>query len=366
MNGQNEKQPLRDRTYQEIINGDYMDNKQYLVVAVLLCVTHSLMEIFYIWVGCTPMVYINIVSILSYVVSIVLVLKNRQLMTVWIMEGEIFWHVIFACTFMGLACGYQLWLFGTFSSIFLPFFIPNLSKKPKAQIGVFALVIIMAFEILVFLDVKNLLPTKYRPDDSIASMLFYVNALLAFVSIMIYTAIYNQRMSMKNKELQHLAEHDALTGIYNRSKIQSILEAEILRKTEKSGGNLSIAILDIDFFKKINDTYGHLAGDDAIIGLTDCLKEYCDKGLLYGRMGGEEFLLISPENITYDEFIKLLEDLRNTIQNLDFKSGDRTFHITVSMGAAAYTEGLNVDKLLQMADERLYIAKDSGRNKVVS
>ena len=118
--------------------------------------------------------------------------------------------------------------------------------------------------------------------------------------------------------------------------------------------------------QKINDRYGHYTGDRVLKEISRVLSENVRKEDLVCRWGGEEFLLISPEYITYDEFIKLLEDLRNTIQNLDFKSGDQTFHITVSMGAAAYNEGMNVDKLLQMADERLYIAKDSGRNKVVS
>ena len=359
-----ERQPLRDRTYKEISNGDYLDNRQYLVVAVSLGVTHCLMEFFYIWVGCTPMIYVNIVSILTYVVSIFFIAHGNHLITVWFMESEIFWHVVFASIFMGVSCGYHLWLFGTFSSIFLPFFIPNLSKRPKKLIGVYALVIIVGFEVLVFLDKHDYLPTQFRVGDDMASILYYINAALGFVSIMIYTSIYNQRMAMKNKELQYVADHDPLTGIFNRNKIQSILEAEIRRKANVSGGNLSVAILDVDFFKKINDTYGHLAGDSVLKEITDCFREYREKGLLYGRWGGEEFLLISPETISYDEFGKMLEQIRQTIQDRDFIVGDQNIKATVSIGAAAYEEGFNMDKFIQTADDRLYMAKESGRNKV--
>jgi diguanylate cyclase (GGDEF)-like protein len=358
-------EPLRDRTYQEMFNGDYLDNRQYMVVAVSLCVVHSLMELFYIWVGCTPMIFINIVSILCYVVSILLISKGHHLITVWIMEIEIFCHVIFASIFMGLACGYHLWLFGTLSSVFLPFFIPNLSKRPKKQIGVYALTIVLGFELLVYLDRHGLLPIRFRVDEQMSSVLYYVNAILGFISIMIYTAIYNQRMTMKNKDLQYVADHDALTGIYNRYKIQSILEAEISRKAEGFEGNLSIAILDVDFFKKINDTYGHLAGDAVLKDITGSFRKYQENGLLYGRWGGEEFLLLSPELISYDEFGKMLEKLRRCIERQEFTIDGQTIKTTVSIGAATYEKGMDIDKFLQLADDRLYRAKETGRNKVI-
>lgn len=366
MRRKKDKENLRDRTYQETYDGDYLDSRQYMVVAVSLFVTHSFMELFYIWTGCTPMVFINIASILIYVLSALLISKGYQLVTVWLMEGEIFWHVIFACIFMGLRCGYQLWLFGTFSSIFLPFFIPNLSKRPKIAIGIYAVCIVVGFETLVLLGRHDLLPTEYQVGDKLASTLYYINAALGFISIMIYTSIYNQRMSAKNQELQYVADHDGLTGIFNRKKTQSILEAEIQRQKETTGERLAVAILDIDFFKKVNDTYGHQAGDEVLVAVTSCFRRYREKGLLYGRWGGEEFLLISPETYSYEEFAELLNNLREDIQSLEISSEGQLIKVTASIGSADYEESLNLDKFIQRADERLYIAKESGRNRVIS
>ncbi len=323
------------------------------------------MEFMYIRLGVTPMVYINIVSFLCYVVSARLIAKGKQLLTVWIMGTEIYFHVIFACIFLGYKCGFQLWLFGTFSSLFLPFFIPNLSKKPKAQIGVFSFSIALCYEILYFMDKHDLMPTKYRVDDTVATVMYYINAIVAFGAIMTYTSIYNQTMELKNRQLQYVAEHDELTGIFNRKKIHDILVAEIERKKEVSSGNLAIAILDIDFFKKINDTYGHLSGDTVLKGVTGCFDRYRDKGLLYGRWGGEEFLLISPETISYEEFASLLDNLRRDIQESEFLYEGQTIKTTVSIGAATFESNLSMDKFLQLADDRLYKAKESGRNRVV-
>jgi diguanylate cyclase (GGDEF)-like protein len=358
------KQNSRDWIEQASTNGEYLDKRQYMGVAVGLGITHFLLELLYIRVGCMPMVYINIGSILTYVLCAVLVSKGHNLLTVWIIELEISAHVILACVFMGFACGYQLWLFGMFSSIFLPFFIPNLSRKSKAQLGISAVLIVMGFEGLVFMEQHGLLPTDYRVDDQIAKVLYYINAAMGFGTIMIYTSIYNQSMGIKNKELQYVADHDGLTGIFNRQKIRSILEAEVARVQEDPDGKLAVAILDVDFFKKINDTYGHHAGDCVLKGVTGLFEQYRKDGVAYGRWGGEEFLLISIEASSLDEFKAQLENLRQNVEKTGFTIDGKNINVTVSIGASYYEDGLTMDKLLQQADDRLYLAKESGRNRV--
>ncbi len=361
----NEQIVTRDRTYKEVDDGDYLSQKQYLMVAVSVLVVHLFLEATYIWLGCTPMVFINIASILSYVVSIFVILKGRTLTSVWIMELEVFSHVIFAAIFLGLKCGFQLWLFGTLSSIFLPYFIPELSKTQKNQIGVFSLIIIGAFVVLTALDRHGLLPTKYNASDNVAIVMYYFNAVIAFGTIMLYTAVYNIRMAAKSRELQLAADHDFLTGIYNRMRIQKILDAEVLRNQELNESKLSVAIVDIDFFKKINDTYGHDIGDEALKELTRIFSKNAEGGLLYGRWGGEEFLLIAPENLSYREFADLLENIRKQVEENKFISGGFAVRFTVSIGSATYEKGMTVEQLVNMADERLYEAKGGGRNKVV-
>ena len=355
----------RDRTYRETDDGDYLDQAQYLFVAVSLCITHCLFEVFYLWLGCTPMAIINIGSILAYVASIIIVKKGNTLITVWIMIQEVFLHVIFATVFLGLHCGYQLWLFGTFASIFLPFFTPDLSKTQKSQIGIFSIVIVATFLALTVAGNKGILPTKYNVGEGLGRIMYSVNAVLGFGAIMIYTTAYNLRMAGKNKELQRAADHDYLTGIFNRLRIQTILESEVARAKELNETRLAVAIVDVDFFKNINDTYGHIAGDNILKGLTDIFREKGNEGLLYGRWGGEEFLLISPEDITYEEFGKLLEAIRNQVEENAFVSGDQKLHVTISVGAAQYENGMTAEKLVHIADERLYDAKETGRNKVI-
>ncbi len=360
------KEPImRDRTYRSVEDGNYMTPEQFMRVAVPLCVTHFLLEFLYLWLGCTPMVYINIASIISYVVSILYIRNGQTMITVWIMVLEVYLHAIFACVFLGLRCGFHLWLFGTLSCVFLPYFIPDLSRRQKRQIGVFSAVIVGTFLTLSSLDRRGLLPTVYSVDETLAIVMYNVNATLAFGAIILYTAIYNIRMANKSLELQQMADHDFLTGIFNRQRLQKILDAEIRRAEKLSECHLLVAIADIDFFKEINDTYGHEIGDAALKELSDIFSEHGDKGLIYGRWGGEEFLLIAPENMSYKQFGEMLETLRREVEDNEFAHDDHTIKFTISIGAAEYERGMTAEQLVDLADDRLYSAKGNGRNKVV-
>ena len=346
-------------------DGEYLSGKQYMDISLSLGLTHVFLELFYIWLGCTPMAFINIASILSYVFCIFLNKKGYNLASAWVMEIEIFLHVIFACIFLGLKCGYQLWLFGTFSSIFLPFFTPEINKTPKKQIGIYVFVVFLGFEIITYLDIHGFLPTVYRVNDNLAHVLYYINAAVGFISITAFSSVYNKKMTLKNEKLKYLADYDMLTDMFNRQKIHQILHNEIIKAQKTSDYSMAIAILDVDHFKKINDTYGHLAGDQVLKDVSKCINLFEERELIYGRWGGEEFLLISPASMKYEDYGKMLDDIRRSIEQKEFYYGNRLIKVTVSIGAAEYSSDMDADKLLQKADERLYTAKETGRNKVI-
>ena len=360
-----EQNTIRDRTYKRVDSGVLLSDKQYLTVIILLLVTHSCLEVLYVWLGVTPMAIINIGSILVYFVCIFLIQKKKYLMVIWTVMFEIYLHVIFAVSFMGMACGFQLWLYGTLTSIFLPFFITELSESPRRQIAIFSVMIIATFHILTTLNRFGFLPQHYYIDPAIAGLLYYINATLGFASIMLYIYLFFNGTTARRLELQRVADHDFLTGIFNRQRMQKIIDAEIEIEQDLPENHLNVAMVDIDFFKKINDTYGHDAGDIALIELANIFTSYEDTGLLYGRWGGEEFLLIAPESMSYNEFGKMLEGIRQQVENNEFSAGDKTIKYTISIGASSYKKGMTSEQLIDAADERLYHAKETGRNKVV-
>ncbi len=163
--------------------------------------------------------------------------------------------------------------------------------------------------------------------------------------------------------LAHQATHDFLTGVFNRRAILDRLKEEISRAGRKEG-NLSVGMLDIDHFKKINDSYGHQAGDEALVALTQFIQDGLREYDCVGRYGGEEFLVIAPGSIGLKSE-SLYERLRDRIAGAEIATNAGVVSLTVSIGVAPGTDQSNVDTLLAAADTALYQAKAGGRNCVV-
>jgi len=164
--------------------------------------------------------------------------------------------------------------------------------------------------------------------------------------------------------LFHQATHDPLTGLLNRRAILDQLNRELARAGRRQEG-LAVGMCDIDLFKKINDTYGHHTGDDVLCRLAMILGESLRTYDSVGRLGGEEFLLITPIEAGVDA-IGLYDRIRKRIAENTIATQSGEIAITVSIGIATIGEATTVDRILDMADRALYQAKDEGRNRVIA
>jgi diguanylate cyclase (GGDEF)-like protein len=170
-----------------------------------------------------------------------------------------------------------------------------------------------------------------------------------------------EKISLFN-EIKTLSIHDGLTGIYNHAFIVEALKDEVER-SKRYGSLLSVVLFDIDDFKKVNDTYGHLAGDAVLQKLADFFKGSLRAIDIVGRYGGEEFLAIFPETDGINGYI-VAERFRERIENETFSSGEENIKITISGGVAHYGHGMDVNKLIKVADDNLYTAKREGKNRI--
>jgi len=163
----------------------------------------------------------------------------------------------------------------------------------------------------------------------------------------------------RNKSLKIISETDTLTKIANRRKLDSFLEIEMDRSL-RNDLSLSVVMIDIDFFKKINDTYGHNIGDKVLQLLSKILSKQIRKYDLAGRWGGEEFLIICP-NSSLSQTISLCQNLQKLISEIKIKK-IKNLNLTVSFGIAQYKKDESIDDLIYRADRELYKAKNNGRN----
>lgn len=181
-------------------------------------------------------------------------------------------------------------------------------------------------------------------------------------SIIMGQFVYHRKVSKLNEKLKRLSITDKLTNIYNRFELDKIMEQEKNKIDRNSSYHTAIIMLDIDYFKSINDTYGHLVGDMVLVSIAKLLKSSLRNTDTIGRWGGEEFLIILPFT-TKESAVIVAQNLRDKIAKSDIlKEHDRV--LTASFGVESMSADKTINDVLIAVDELLYRAKNSGRNRV--
>ncbi|MCU7835152.1 MAG: transporter substrate-binding domain-containing protein [gamma proteobacterium symbiont of Taylorina sp.] len=192
----------------------------------------------------------------------------------------------------------------------------------------------------------------------ILSIVIYWNRKLNHAKLKLEFA--QKQLRSKNRQLEEISVTDHLTRLYNRIKLDEVLQYEIKRANRLSSP-FAIIILDIDFFKQVNDTYGHNIGDQILVELSQTLTNNLREIDILGRWGGEEFLIICP-NTAQEGAMTLAENLRKSIEFHEFPE---VKHKTASFGVAVFQKKDTAEIIIERADIALYKAKTSGRNMVV-
>lgn len=171
-----------------------------------------------------------------------------------------------------------------------------------------------------------------------------------------------QRLDNDYKDIKYLALTDSLTGIGNRRSFFEIFE-KYIKLFHRTDEKMSLMILDIDHFKNVNDTYGHLVGDEVLKFLTHCIKQKIRDSDIFARFGGEEFIILLPKT-NIDGCLNVANNIRAHIESYPCITGKLSVYITVSIGITEYNKDIETKNIIKRADEALYTAKRDGRNRV--
>lgn len=221
--------------------------------------------------------------------------------------------------------------------------------------------LIYALVLLGRLIINYLSPAEIAPSPS-NSIVFSVMAL--FILSYLWTAGFILMVSQRlQSDVHDLAMNDALTRVRNRRAMQDMLDFE-MRRVEKEVRDFSIILIDIDHFKRVNDTHGHDIGDLVLQWFASTLQHGMRVQDVVARWGGEEFLILLPDTLL-EEAMEIAERLRSTIASSTVQFPSGSLQITFSAGVSSSTTSRSVDKLYKIADQALYIAKHT-RNRVVS
>lgn len=188
--------------------------------------------------------------------------------------------------------------------------------------------------------------------------------LAARVKVQLKIKSLQDQLRESNRLLEQLSLTDALTGLANRRRFMMVLD-QAFHHCQRTQAPLALVMLDIDHFKKINDSYGHQRGDEVLRALAGLLKPLSDGNLLAARYGGEEFVLVLPDT-PLAAAVSMAERLRQQTEGLTFSGTLAPLRLTASFGAAALPHPAisTMDQLIWEADDALYRAKRNGRNRV--
>lgn len=312
------------------------------------------------------LLYYDIIAVFAFIFACIMLKKRKVWTYLIIIFAGIFCFMVLAVLYLGWEYGFQQYCIGFVASLIFTDFYMNRERKITKRT-----IIIVVFNVLLYIALRLWTyehPYIYKLDSEWLARGFYItNSLIGFTFLITYSFIYSSTVRKLENTLLEMANIDPLTGICNRRKMQQMLKLA-LEGYENNEAKIVIAMLDVDYFKKINDTYGHDVGDEVLIKLGKILhdKQENNDGFHVSRWGGEEFLVFyegykeNKENIVCE-----FDDLRKQIETTIVESKTKDICVTVTIGLAFYEKGKTMHSLIKEADDNLYSGKNSGRNKVV-
>lgn len=252
-------------------------------------------------------------------------------------------------------------------AVVLMFGIFGLSMRQVLSVAIYALAL---FGAAILLMLKN--PSTPEPAALLGAYFFMICIVLSGTTFLTWRLqqmrkhmhAQKRRLTLALAQIQLTSTRDELTSTINRRHMHELMRLEMLR-SERSRSNLLIAMLDIDHFKRINDTHGHQAGDHALQAFVQALQGEIRSSDTLARWGGEEFVIMLTD-VTIEQGMISLERVRAKIATVVVPHGGATISFTVSIGVAQHRAGDAIEQTIERADRALYAAKSQGRNLVVN
>lgn len=319
-------------------------------------ISHLLFILLFFWIELDFMAYFNIFSVAAWIVAYSLNRKGRHVESVILLSIEIIAHASLATYFLGWDSGFHYY--------FIPFVLFIFVNHKQSLAAIWVEVLIVLFFYLWLLITTNSLDYQLKVATEIIEGFQFLNIAINFLAIGLLG--YGLRTSSMRAEweMEQLAITDSLTGIYNRRKMYEMIQLEKTR-IQRSDKYFVLVMGDLDFFKAINDQYGHDCGDTVLKDVTQLMQRTLRKQDVLSRWGGEEFVLLLPET-DISGAKRVIDVLRKEIEDYQFQCQSKQFSITMTFGMVLFDGSQSVETALKNADELLYKGKAKGRNCIVT
>ncbi len=335
-----------------------MKKAKLLAYGMAFCflLIHILLVNIFLQCDATPLVYFNFFSICFYIFSLYVVHKEWLPFYAVSVYLEVVAHMTFAVILTGWNSGFQITIIGmNVLAFYAEYTGRNLKVKyiPMMPLGIGGMLLyISSYIYLHFNPAPYALPAnaEFRLSILWGAIVFIIN--LFVLQLLVHIA------NSSEEKLAYQLSHDKLTNLPNRYYL-----SEELENIKKEKSDYWLAISDIDNFKKINDTYGHNCGDYVLKIIGEFLAK---TDVLCCRWGGEEFIFLGKMTINHAEPHDFLEGIRKQIDQYPFEYEGTKIHVTMTFGLSTFSSDQDIDKVISDADQKLYIGKSQGKNRIVS
>lgn len=329
--------------YKTIRKTCYTANIAYLILRIFYLTFFIIAEVY-------PLVWYTIGTIVFYLLCFLLLKKKKYYLYALLCGNEYFAYIIVVTLLIGFASGFHLYLIGL--SV-VSFFATYFSKSKKINNSLlWAGISVGIYLMLFFVTLYN--NPKYPIPEWMQTTFMATHIVIAFLFVCFYLVTFTKySLSLENKIMLE-SRTDELTQISNRYGLYDYFAQE------ENISSKSLAIFDIDNFKDINDTYGHVAGDFILKRIAEIMNNVLSDCFVC-RYGGEEFIVVLDTKGCYEK----LESLRKAIENEEIEYEGHVHKITITIGVAQYKKDISIEKWIEDADKKMYTGKNSGKNKTV-
>ena len=356
----------------KIINGERKLNerRKYVITGILLSLVHLFFLCLFLVLGVRAMYLYNVGAVLIYAGIAIITGKVARYTYIFIVTFiEILFHSILASLTLGWEWGFMTYTLGLIPASFYIAYTVDYFKK-KLRIPAIASAIVFT----CFLLVREITSNNGGMYDGVFSdrvvhATYLFNMMLTFIllwgiAFLFSLEVYYMQHNLENENisLEELANHDPLTHLMNRRSMDSYLEESCYRARKKRE-KFSIIMADIDDFKKINDTYGHSAGDAVLVEASSVVSGAVREEDHVCRWGGEEIVILVRSGM--EEAKSVAWRICHEIAAKEITFGEYSINVTMTLGVAEYRDGESVFEIVERADKRMYEGKLRGKNRVV-
>lgn len=332
--------------YKTISKTCYSANIIYLIIHVIYLVLFIISKL-------NALIYVDIGVIILYLLFFLVLKKKKYYLYALLCGNEFFAFIIITTIMLGFKTGFHFYLIGL---CVVSFFTSYFSKTKNIKGSIFWVGLSLAiYLVLYFVTAFN--EPHYIIARWLEMTLFTMHAIFVFAFVAVYLVVFLKYALSLEQKIMNESRTDELTKINNRYGLYDYFDQE----EDKS--HMLLALFDIDDFKNINDLHGHITGDYILKAVGELTSNNL-KDSFVCRYGGEEFVIVLKDN-GKESFFERLETLRKLIEKENFEFEGEKLNITITIGAIEYEEDFTIEEWVEQADKKMYIGKNSGKNKTI-